>query len=480
MPDMNEGDLMYMPTLLPGVSIGKAQQVLQQSDRLIKSIPEVKTVFGKIGRAQTATDPAPLTMIETVIQFKPKSQWRKGMTYEKIKQELDRVVKIPGVTNAWVMPIRTRIDMLSTGVKTPVGIKISGSRLSEIQSIGQRISKLLTQLPNTVSVYADKSEGGRYINIDINRKKAASYGLSVVDIQDMISMAVGGMNVTETVEGLERYPVNLRFPQYDRDSLQKLKQLPIVTPVDAHVTLADVAQVYIDKGAPVIKSENGRLTGWVLVDIKGDIGGYINKATVLLDEALRLPAGYSISFSGQYEYMQRANQQLLKVVPIAIAIILLLLYLSFRKVAEVLIIILTLPLSIVGGIWFVYLLDYNLSVAVGVGFIALAGVAVEIGVLMLVYMNQSVKKLGVNARTDELRHAIIEGALLRVRPIMMTVTAIIAGLIPIMLATGTGAEVMQRIATPMVGGMISATVLTLLLLPAIFYQYQKIVNRTQK
>ncbi|WP_119329137.1 efflux RND transporter permease subunit [Cysteiniphilum halobium] len=472
MPDMNEGDLMYMPTLLPGVSIGKAQQVLQQTDRLIKTIPEVKSVFGKIGRAQTATDPAPLTMIETVIQFKPKSMWREGMTFEKIKQELDQVVKIPGVTNAWVMPIRTRIDMLATGIKTPIGIKISGDNLSTIQKIGQNIESLLKTIPQTTSVYADRASGGRYINVDIDRKKAANYGLSMTEIQSMLSMAVGGMNITETVEGLERYPVNLRFPQYDRDSLEKLKTLPIVTPTGAHIALSDVAHLYIDSGAPVIKSENGRLTGWVLVDIKGDIGNYIHHAKSILNEKLNLPTGYAISFSGQYEYMQRANQQLMKVVPIAIAIILLLLYLSFRRISDVLMIVLTLPLSIVGGIWFIYLLNYNLSVAVGVGFIALAGVAVEIGVLMLVYMNQSLKQLEKQPSREEIRNAIIEGALLRVRPIMMTVTAIIAGLIPILIATGTGSEVMQRIATPMIGGMVSATILALLLLPALYYQYK--------
>ncbi|WHN65896.1 efflux RND transporter permease subunit [Cysteiniphilum sp. QT6929] len=474
MPDMNEGDLMYMPTLVPGVSIGKAEQVLQQTDRLIKTVPEVKTVFGKIGRAQTATDPAPLTMIEAVIQFKPKSQWRKGMTFEKIKQELDQAVKIPGVTNAWVMPIRTRIDMLSTGIKTPIGIKISGDNLAEIQVLGSKIEKLLNQLPNTTSVYADRSEGGRYINIDINRKKAANYGLSIAEIQSLISMAVGGMNITETVEGLERYPVNLRFPQYDRDSLEKLKALPIVTATGAHIALSEVADIYIDKGAPMIKSENGRLTGLVLVDIKGDVGSYIHEAQALLDQKLSLPTGYALSFSGQYEYMQRANQQLLKVVPIAVAIILLLLYLSFRRVADVLMIVLTLPLSIVGGIWLIYLLNYNLSVAVGVGFIALAGVAVEIGVLMLVYMNQTIQSLNRETLSeDDIKRAIIEGALLRVRPITMTVATIIIGLIPIMFATGTGSEVMQRIATPMVGGMISATILALLLLPAVYYVYQK-------
>lgn len=353
-------------------------------------------------------------------------------------------------------------------------INISGDNLAEIQVLGGKIEKLLNRLPNTTSVYADRSEGGRYINIDINRKKAANYGLSIAEIQSLISMAVGGMNITETIEGLERYPVNLRFPQYDRDSLEKLKALPIVTPTGAHIALSEVADIYIDKGAPMIKSENGRLTGLVLVDIKGDVGSYIQQAQALLDQSLQLPTGYSLSFSGQYEYMQRANQQLLKVVPIAVAIILLLLYLSFRRVADVLMIVLTLPLSIVGGIWLIYLLNYNLSVAVGVGFIALAGVAIEIGVLMLVYMNQTIQSLNRDKLTeDDIKRAIIEGALLRVRPITMTVATVIIGLIPIMFATGTGSEVMQRIATPVVGGMISATILALLLLPAVYYVYQK-------
>ncbi|BCD92636.1 cation transporter (plasmid) [Francisella halioticida] len=480
MPDMNEGDLMYMPTLLPGVSIGKARQVLEQTDRLIKTVPEVKTVFGKIGRAQTATDPAPLTMVETIIQFKPKSEWRKGMTFNKIKQELDSAVQIPGVTNAWVMPIKTRIDMLATGIKTPIGIKISGSNLAEIQKIGQDIEVLLKQLPDTTSVYADRSEGGRYINIDINRAKAASYGLSIAEIQSIISMAVGGINVSETIEGLERYPINIRYPQYERDSLEKLKVLPIVTPNGAHIALENVASLYIDNGPPIIKSENGRLIGLILVDTKADIGGYINQAKSIFNQKLKLPAKYSIAFSGQYEYMQRANQQLLKVIPIAMLTILLLLYINFRKVIDVIMIVVTLPLAIISGIWFVYFLGYNLSVAIGVGFIALGGVSIEIGVLMLVYMKQSLNDLNANPTNQEIKDAIIKGAVLRVRPIVMTVVAIIAGLVPIMIGTGTGSEIMKRIATPMVGGMIGSTILALILLPVLYYQYQIIKFKRKK
>ena len=472
MPDMNEGDLMYMPTLLPSVSIGKARQVLEISDKLIKTVPEVKTVFGKIGRAQTATDPAPLTMVETIIQFKPKSEWRKGMTFEKIKKELDTAVQIPGVTNAWVMPIKTRIDMLATGVKTPVGIKISGSSLSEIEKIGKKIDILLNEIPETVSVYADRSEGGRYINIDINRAKAARYGLSIADVQSVISLAVGGIDVSETIEGLERYPINVRYPQYDRDSLEKLKVLPIVTPTGAHISLGSIASVYIDKGQPIIKSENGRLIGLILVDTDSDIGSYISKVKAIFNDKLDLPPKYSVAFSGQYEYMQRANQQLLKVIPITILIILILLYINFRRFIDVLLIVTTLPVAIIAGLWFVYFLGYNLSIAIGVGFIALSGVSIEIEVLMLVYMKQSVNELEDNPTDEQIKDAVMRGAILRVRPIIMTVVAIIVGLLPVMYGTGTGSEVMKRIATPMVGGMVGATVLSLFLLPILYYKYQ--------
>lgn len=475
MPHMDEGDWMYMPTTMPGISIGKARQILQQTDKLIKSVPEVKRVFGKVGRAMTATDPAPLTMLETVVQLKSRNEWREGMTVAKLKDELNRVVKIPGVTNAWVMPIRTRIDMLATGIKTPIGIKISGSSLKTIQDVGEKLELALKKVPNTESVYADRSVGGRYVNIDINRKAAARYGLHVSAIQEVVKTAIGGMNVTQTIEGLERYPINIRYPQHDRDSVQRIKYLPIVTPTGAHIPLDDVAKIYVADGPPVIKSENSRLTGWVLVDIKGDVGSYIKEAKRIISNNVLLPAGYSLTWSGQYEYMQRAKDRLAMLIPVTLLIIMLFLYVNFRNLVEVFIIMGTLPLALVGGIWFLFLLNYNLSVAVGVGFIALAGVAVEIGVVMLVYLNKALRNRQEAIKDDrqylsrdEIQAAIIDGALLRVRPIMMTVTATVVGLVPIMFGSGTGSEVMKRIAAPMVGGMISATLLTLLLIPAIF------------
>lgn len=481
MPDLNEGDLMYMPTTFPGISIGKAQQLLQQTDKLIKSVPEVKTVFGKIGRAETATDPAPLTMIETVIQLKPPSEWRDGMTIESIKEELDQRLQLPGVTNAWVWPIKTRIDMLATGIKTPVGIKIAGADLNVIQSIGKDIEKVLLSVPGTTSAYAERVVGGRYITVDIDREAASRYGLNIEDVQDVVSTAIGGMNVTETVEGLERYPVNMRYPHYMRDSLGQLRLLPIVTPAGQHITLQSVAELRVEDGPPMIKSENARLNGWIFVDIAGvDLGSYVEAARKAVAEQVDLPTGYSIAWSGQYEYMERAKEHLRLVVPITIFIIMLLLYLNFRNITEVVIILGTLPMALIGGLWLLYLLGYNFSVAVGVGFIALAGVAVEIGVVMLVYLKQALKDQQTKAadagravRRQDLEQAVFDGALLRVRPIMMTVAAIIAGLLPIMLGDGTGSEVMRRIAAPMVGGMVSATVLTLAVIPAIFLVWQE-------
>lgn len=481
MPDLDEGDWMYMPTTLPGVSIGKAQQVLQQTDKLIMTFPEVKSVFGKIGRAETATDPAPLTMIETVIQLKPRGEWRKGMTPDQLRQEMDKRVNIPGVTNTWVMPIKTRIDMLATGIKTPVGIKISGPNLEEIQKIGEQLEPTLNKITGTASVYSERVAGGRYINIHIDRHQAARFGLNIEDIQEIVSTAIGGMNVTQTVEGLERYPVNLRYPQIYRDSVNKLKLLPIVTPSGAHIPLADVAHVSVDDGPPAIKSENARLTGWVLVDINNrDLGSYVREAQDVVAKEIQLPPGYSLTWSGQYEYMDRAKARLMTVVPMTLAIIMLLLYLNFRRFSEVILIMGTLPLALTGGIWLMYLLNYNLSVAVGVGFIALAGVAVEIGVLMLVYLNQALKRHITKAHdenrrltNDDIQQAVIDGALMRVRPIMMTVSAIIAGLLPIMIGTGTGSEVMRRIAAPMVGGMVSATLLTLIVIPAVFLIWKR-------
>jgi Cu(I)/Ag(I) efflux system membrane protein CusA/SilA len=473
MPDLDEGDLLYMPSTFPAISIGKGQELLQQTDKLIMTIPEVKRVFGKIGRAETATDPAPLTMIETTIQFKPKSEWRPGMTIEKIKRELKALIRIPGVSNTWVMPIKNRIDMLATGIKSPVGIKIAGDK---IQAIGTRIEEVLKPVTGTVSVYSERVAGGRYVTIDIDRQSAARFALNIADVQEVVRTALGGMRVTQTVEGLERYPVNMRYPRDVRDSLEKLHNLPIVTPTGAHIPLAEVAEIRIDDGPGMIKTENARLNGWVYIDIEGrDLGSYVAAAQKVVRDQVKLPTGYSISWSGQYEYLVRAKQQLATVLPVTLAIIVLLLYLNFRNISEVLIIMGTLPLALVGGFWLLYLLDYNMSVAVGVGFIALSGVAVEIGVIMLVYLNQALQKYRATAEREQraltradIRNAVIDGALLRVRPIMMTVAAIIVGLLPIMLGGGTGSEVMRRIAAPMVGGMVSATLLTLLVIPAVF------------
>ncbi len=482
-PPLDEGDLMYMPTTYPGISIGQARQLLQQTDKLIKTVPEVKTVFGKMGRAETATDPAPLTMIETFIQFKPKSEWRDGMTIASLKKELDALVKLPGVTNAWVMPIKTRIDMLATGIKTPVGIKISGPKLETIQEIGQQLESILAKVPGTASVYSERVAGGRYIKVDIQRGKAARYGLNISDIQQVVATAIGGMNVTNTVEGLERYPVSLRYPQDYRDSPEQLSQLPIVTPNGQRISLGDVAHVFIEDGPPGIKSENARLTGWAFIDLadtKGvDVGSYVTHAQTVLDKELKLPTGYSITWAGQYEYMQRAKAKLTYVVPLTLAIIIVLLYLNFRNVIEVAMILGTLPLAMVGSIWLMYLQGFNFSVAVGVGFIALAGVAVEIGVIMLVYLNQAYNALmAENATTGkgttkaDILQAVLHGAGLRVRPIMMTGGTVIVGLLPILYGTGTGSEVMSRIAAPMVGGMASAMLLTLLVLPALYYLWR--------
>jgi len=481
MPDLDEGDLLYMPSAFPAISVGKAQELLQQTDKLIRTVPEVKRVFGKIGRAETATDPAPLTMVETTIQLKPREQWRAGMTVEKLKQELNRRVQVPGLTNAWVMPIKNRIDMQATGIKTPVGVKVAGPDLNMIQQIGKRIEEVLVNVPGTVSVYSERVAGGRYVTVDINRPAAARFALNIADVQEVVRTALGGMQVAQTVEGLERYPINIRYPRDVRDSLEKLRNLPIVTPGGAHIPLSEVADIRVDDGPGLIKTENARLNGWTYVDIEGrDLGSYVVEAQRVVNEQVELPPGYSVAWSGQYEYMVRAKERLATVVPVTLLIIVLLLYLNFRKFSEVLIIMATLPLALVGGFWLLYLLDYNISVAVGVGFIALAGVAVEISVVMLVYLNQALQQqrdIADHARRHltavDVRNAVIEGALLRVRPIMMTVAAIIAGLLPIMLGGGTGSEVMRRIAAPMVGGMVSATLLTLVVIPAVFLLWKQ-------
>ena len=480
-PPLDEGDLMYMPTTYPGISIGKARKLLQQTDKLIKSVPEVASVFGKVGRAETATDPAPLSMIETFIQLKPRDQWRVGVTTESLKKELDALVKLPGVTNAWVMPIKTRIDMLATGIKTPVGIKISGPKLSEIQTIGLQIENILKDYPGTASVYSERVAGGRYIKVDIQREKAARYGLNIADVQQVVATAIGGMNVTQTVEGLERYPVNLRYPHDYRSSPEQLSLLPIVTPAGQRIALADVANVFIEDGPPAIKSENARLNGWSFIDIEGiDVGTYVVGAQKIIKEQLILPAGYSISWSGQYEYMVRAKEKLTYVIPLTLAIIIILLFINFRNFVEVAIIMGTLPLAMVGSIWLMYWQGFNFSVAVGVGFIALAGVSVEIGVIMLVYLNQAYQKLLMECKKDnskptleQLTKTVLNGAGMRVRPVMMTAAAIVAGLMPILLGSGTGSEVMSRIAAPMVGGMVSSVILALLVIPAVYFLWRK-------
>jgi Cu(I)/Ag(I) efflux system membrane protein CusA/SilA len=481
MPDLNEGDLMYMPTTFPGLSIGKAQELLQQTDKLILSVPEVQRVFGKIGRAETATDPAPLTMIETVIQLKPEDQWRVGVTIEDIKEELNRRVQLPGLTNAWVWPIKTRIDMLATGIKTPVGIKVAGPDLAVIQEIGREIEAVLKEVPGTASAFSERVAGGRYITVDIRRDQASRYGLNIDHVQDIVRTAIGGMNVTETVEGLERYPVNLRYPRGVRDSVENLRELAVVTPSGQQIPLSAVADIRVEDGPPMIKSENARINGWIFVDIEGvDLGSYVEEAKRAVRDGVELPPGYSLNWSGQYEYMQRAKERLAVVVPITLMTIILLLFLNFRNLTEVLIIMGTLPTALIGGVWLLYLLDYNMSVAVGVGFIALAGVAVEIGVVMLVYLKQALAEVQRRVEQEgrvltpaDLATAVTNGALLRLRPILMTVATIVIGLLPIMLGSGTGSEVMRRIAAPMVGGMVSATLLTLALIPAIFLLLQR-------
>jgi Cu(I)/Ag(I) efflux system membrane protein CusA/SilA len=477
MPELEEGDLLYMPTTLPALSVGKAQELLQQTDRLIRTLPEVDTVFGKIGRAETATDPAPLTMIETTIRLKPHDQWRPGMTLEKLIGELERTVKFPGLTNAWVQPIKTRIDMLATGIKTPVGIKISGPNLKVIQDIGQAVEQAVMQVPGTVSAYSERVVGGRYIDVTPNRVAAARFGLNIEDINGVVRTALGGMNITETVEGLERYPVNLRFPRELRDDLEKLRDIPIITPTGAHVPLRRVANIDMVDGPPMLKSENARINGWTFVDIRGvDLGSYVRQAQQRVQQEVQLPPGYSITWSGQYEYMLRAQGKLAQVVPITLIIIFLLLYLTFNSTAQAVIIMATLPFALIGGFWLLWALHYNLSVAVAVGFIALAGVAAEFGVVMLVYLDNGLKTWRDEGRLNtinDLKDAIIEGAVLRVRPKAMTVATIFAGLLPIMLSHGTGSEVMRRIAAPMVGGMITAPLLSLFVMPAVYLLWQR-------
>jgi Cu(I)/Ag(I) efflux system membrane protein CusA/SilA len=473
MPPLNEGDLLYMPTTLPGISITKAKELLQQTDRIIAEFPEVHHVFGKAGRAETATDPAPLSMIETTIMLKPESEWRPDMNMDKLVAELDKAIQFPGLTNAWTMPIKTRIDMLSTGIKTPVGIKLMGDDLKVLNNLGEQVEAIIREVPHTLSVYSERVTGGNFLDYRINREEAARYGLTVGDVQDIIMSAVGGMNITTTVEGLERYPVNLRYKSEFRDSPEKLRRILVPTPNGAQIPITQLADISIVKGPPSIKSENARKNAWIYVDLRGiDVGTYVKLAQQAVREKLKLPSGYSIVWSGQYEYLQRAKKRLMVVVPMTLLIIFLLLYFNFKNITESLIVMLSVPFSLTGGLWLMYLLGYHLSVAVGVGFIALAGVAAETGVVMLIYLDLSYKKFkgkyGEKFNRQHLYEAIEEGAALRVRPKIMTVVAIMAGLMPIMWSHGTGSEVMKRIAAPMIGGMVSATILTLIVVPAIY------------
>ncbi|PKO29418.1 MAG: CusA/CzcA family heavy metal efflux RND transporter [Betaproteobacteria bacterium HGW-Betaproteobacteria-9] len=476
MPPMDEGDLLYMPTALPGLSAAKATELLQLTDRLIKTVPEVASVYGKAGRADSATDPAPLEMFETTIQFKPREQWRAGMTPDQLVDELDRTVRVPGLANIWVPPIRNRIDMLATGIKSPVGVKVAGADLATINRLTQQIETVVKGVPGVTSALAERLSGGRYIDVDIRRDEAARYGLNIADVQDVVSGAVGGMNIGETVEGLQRYPINLRYPRDARDSLAALRELPIVTPRGQRLVLADVARLSIADGPPMLRSENARLAGFVYVDIRErDLRGAVLDMQKAVTKQVVLPAGYSVSWSGQFEFLERASAQLKLVVPFTLLVIFLLLYLTFRRLDEALLIMATLPFALIGGIWLLWALGHNLSVASVVGFIALAGVAAEFGVIMLLYLKQArAARLDQGLDTDaDLLDAIREGAVLRVRPKAMTVAVIVAGLLPLFWGAGAGSEVMQRIAAPMVGGMLSAPLLSMLVVPVIYRLMRK-------
>ncbi|WP_129414951.1 efflux RND transporter permease subunit [Pseudomonas aeruginosa] len=470
LPPLDEGDLLYMPSALPGLSAQKASELLQSTDRLIKSVPEVASVFGKAGRAESATDPAPLEMFETTIRFKPKEEWRPGMTSEKLVVELDRVVKVPGLTNIWIPPIRNRIDMLATGIKSPIGVKVAGSDLAEIDRATQAVERVAKGIPGVSSALAERLTGGRYIDVDIDRQAAARYGMNIADVQAIVSSAIGGENVGETVEGLARYPINVRYPREWRDSVDALQQLPIYTAQGGQITLGSVARVRISEGPPMLKSENARLSGWVYVDVRGrDLASVVADLRQAVDHEVKLAPGMSLSYSGQFEYLERANARLKLVVPATLAIIFVLLYLTFRRFDEAVLIMATLPFALTGGVWLLYLMGFNLSVATGVGFIALAGVAAEFGVIMLVYLKNSWSERSDNSGPDALLAAIREGAVQRVRPKAMTVAVIIAGLLPILWSSGTGSEVMSRIALPMVGGMITAPLLSLFVIPAAYW-----------
>lgn len=471
MPPLDEGDLLYMPSALPGLGVGKAAELLQQTDRLIKTVPEVQSVFGKAGRAESATDPAPLEMFETTIQLKPRDQWRAGMTPDKLVEELDRIVKVPGLSNVWVPPIRNRIDMLATGIKSPVGVKIAGADLKVIDRITGEIERAVKKVPGVSSALAERLNGGRYIDVKIDRDTAARYGLNIADVQSVVSSAIGGDNIGETVEGLQRFPISVRYPREVRDSVEKLRELPVLTERGAQIRLGDVAAIRIEDGPPMLKSENARLSGWVYVDIRGrDLSSAVRDMQQVVASEVKLPPGYSVSWSGQFEYLERATAKLKLVVPVTLAIIFVLLYFTFKRFDEAALVMATLPFALAGGVWLLWLLGHNLSVPSGVGFIALAGVAAEFGVIMLVYLKHAWEARVEAGRDSEadLIDAIRGGAVLRVRPKAMTVAVIIASLVPIMIDSGTGSEVMQRIAAPMIGGMVTAPLLSMFVVPAAY------------
>jgi copper/silver efflux system protein len=484
MPPLDEGDLLYMPTALPSLSADKAAEIVQLTDRLLKTVPEVKTVFGKAGRAESATDPAPLEMLETTIQLKPRSEWREGMTLEKLIKELDALVQVTGMANVWVQPIRNRIDMLATGIKSPVGIKLSGADLVTLEKLGQEVERIVKPIQGASSVIAERVTGGRYVDVNIDRLQAARYGLSIQEVQGFIAAAVGGENISEQIDGLARFPINVRFPRERRDSITSLESLPFVTPKGATITLGAIATLSISDGASMIKSENARPNLWIYVDIRDrDLAGFVNEARSKVERELVLPAGYAVAWSGQFEYFERAAKRLMWVVPMTLAIIFILLFLAFSRMTPALLIIGTLPFAVVGAIWFLYALGHNFSIASGVGLIALSGLAAEFGVIMLVYLDDAIaryQKAGQLNTLEDLHHALIDGAVLRVRPKAMTVAVILAGLLPILWGTGTGSEAMSRIAAPMVGGMLTAPLLSLFVLPAAYVLLHQRRVRKQK
>ncbi len=470
MPPLYEGDLLYMPSALPGLSAGKAAQILQQTDRIIATVPEVKRVFGKIGRAETATDPAPMEMVETTVQLKPREEWRPGMTPEKLVEELDRLLQLPGLANIWIPPIRNRIDMLATGIKSPLGIKVSGNDLAEIERVAAEIERLVKDVPGVSSALAERVAGGRYVDVTVDRQAASRYGMNVAEVQSVVAGAIGGETIGETIEGRRRFPISVRYPRELRDSLDKLRALPFVAESGAHLTLGTVADIRLADGPPMLRSENARLSGWIYVDIRGrDLAAVVRDAQRMVREQAKLPPGVSVAWSGQFEYLERAQKRLAVVVPFTLLIIFVLLYLAFRRAGEALLIMATLPFALIGGFWLVWALGHNLSVAGAIGFIALAGLAAEFGVVMLVYLRQAMDRRGADLTHAQLLQALDEGAVQRVRPKAMTVAVILAGLAPLLLSEGTGAEVMQRIAAPMIGGMVTAPLLSMFVIPAAYY-----------